>query len=82
MSACFTIFLTIAFAMFMNSRIIVARSVALNPNEILKDMEEERLFNRLVIWSSMVFPALFFHCPFILFIPHLYEFVCCIILGI
>lgn len=47
MSAHFTIFLTLAFAMYMNSRIVVARSVALNPSEILKDMEEERLFNRL-----------------------------------
>lgn len=48
MSAHLTIALTIAFAMIVNARIVVARSASMLPSEMLKNMESERLPNKMV----------------------------------
>lgn len=48
MSAHLTIVLTIAFAMIVNARIVVARSASMLPSEMLKNMEAERLQNKMV----------------------------------
>jgi len=47
MSAHLTIALTIAFAMIVNARIVVARSASMLPSEMLKNMESERLPNKM-----------------------------------
>lgn len=48
MSAHLTIALIIAFAMIVNARIVVARSASMLPSEMLKNMESERLPNKMV----------------------------------
>lgn len=54
MSAHLTIVLTIALAMILNAQIVVARS-AYYPLEAIKDMEAERLANRMVISDRFAF---------------------------
>lgn len=49
MSAHLTIALTIAFAMIVNARIVVARSASMLPAEMMKNMEYEQFPNKMVI---------------------------------
>lgn len=58
MSAHLTIVLTIAFATILNARIVVGRS-AYYPLEAIKDMEAERLANRMVISHRFSFNQYF-----------------------
>lgn len=48
MSAHLTIILTVAFAMIVNAHIVVARSASMLPAEMMKNMEAERLQNKMV----------------------------------
>lgn len=51
MSAHLTIVLTVAFVIIANARIVVGRSASMLPAEMMKNMEQEHLSNKVNIWS-------------------------------
>lgn len=53
MSAHLTLVLSIVFAVAVNARLAAARSASLLPSEILKHMDGERMFNKVVIYSKI-----------------------------
>lgn len=49
MSAHLTIALTIALAMIVNARIVIARSASMLPAEMMKNLEAEQMPDKMVI---------------------------------